>query len=402
MNIVNLYDNYNSYFTADLKIIFGQISKVAAKKDLELYLIGGIVRDMLLDIKNDDIDITVEGDAIEFAKTLEKEIDAKILSIHSDFGTAKIELKEHKLDLASTRSESYPKKGHLPLVKDIGCSLQKDVLRRDFTINSLALSLNTSSFADLIDYTCGFDDLKHKKIRILHDKSFIDDPTRILRALKYSQRLGFEIENETLDLQKKYLENINYDMCYKRVKNELKKTFNENSQKTFDIFIEQEIYKLITKSKIEKPKTDLQKQNTKYKATKPWLVYLGYASKCDDLEKFELTKSEKIILTSAKPFIDKKPNLKTDFDIYKNFSTLKVETLIILSSLGFEKEVCRYLDKLCTIKIDTTGKDLLELKIEPSKKFGEVFDHILENKLKNPNLKKAQEIELAKRFLAED
>jgi len=247
MNIINLYENYNSYFSSEFKEIFKLCSQTAFKNGYRLYLIGGLVRDMLLNEKSNDIDITVKGDAIEFAHLLEKELNVKILSIHKDFGTAKVLINGEKIDLASTRSETYPKKGHLPQVAEIGCSLEKDVLRRDFTINSLALSLNEDNFAQLIDYVGGFEDLKAKKVKILHEKSFIDDPTRILRALKYSTRLGFEVEGHSLKLQEEYLENINYDMCCKRVKNEIKKTFEANSQKAFDIFIGQKIYKLITK-----------------------------------------------------------------------------------------------------------------------------------------------------------
>ena len=277
MNIVNLYENYNNYFNAELKNIFNLCSKTAADNNFKIYLIGGIVRDLLLGRENLDIDITVEGDAIEFARLLKNEAGAKISSIHEDFGTAKVRIKGQKIDLASTRSESYKNAGHLPVVAQIGCSLEKDVVRRDFTINSLALSLNINAdgenFADLIDYVGGFDDLKSKKLSVLHDKSFIDDPTRIIRGLKYSVRLGFDIEEHTLELQKSYLENINYDMCYKRVKNELKLTLGLNSQEAFIRFISQKIWKFISEKEIELPKVNIQKLIDKYQPKYPWLVY---------------------------------------------------------------------------------------------------------------------------------
>ncbi|MFA7658275.1 MAG: hypothetical protein WCY19_02460 [Candidatus Gastranaerophilaceae bacterium] len=416
MNIINIYEN-NYYFNADYKAIFEICSKIAQKNSYKIYLIGGLVRDILLSTnanadkiasvdntyqsrysmpRNDaDIDISVEGDAIEFAKVLEQEVNAKILSVHKKFGTAKVEIQEKKIDFASTRSETYPKKGHLPHA-EIGCSLEKDVLRRDFTVNSLAVSLNQDSFADLIDYVGGLEDLRSKKIRVLHKKSFIDDPTRIIRGLKYSTRLGFELEEETLELQNNYLKNINYDMGKKRIKQEIKKTFNDCGEGTFDKFIEQGIYKLITKTKIKKPKINFENLIRKYKPKHPWLVHFGTIVINENLEKFELTKSEKNIILDAKNLI--KSTFSDDFDIYKAFCGKKTETLLILAIQGKEKQVLHYLDNLQKIKLRINGDDLIKLGFKPSKSFGEGLDYVLGEKLKNPNLKKSEELELFKKF----
>lgn len=403
MNIINIYDNYNSYFNADLKAIFEQCSKIAFKNGFKLYLIGGIVRDLLLNKNSLDIDITVEGDAIEFAHILEQQTSAKILSLHQDFGTAKVEIAGKNIDFASTRSESYPKAGHLPHVNKIGCSLEEDVLRRDFTINSLALSLNQNNFADLIDYVGGFEDLQAKKIRILHDKSFIDDSTRIIRALKYATRLGFELEENTLKLQEAYLSNINYDMSYKRVKQEIKKTFDDCQEGTFEKFIEQKIYKLIEPN-IQIPslaeitlgkniKNLINKYNPKY----PWIVYFGVITIDKNIENFELTKYERSIIEGAESLKNK--NFSNDFEIYKAFSDQKLETLLILAILGKKKEVLHYLNTLQKIKVLTTGADLIKMGLKPSKKFSEIFDAILKEKLKNPSMKKADELVFVKNYL---
>lgn len=397
MNIINIYENYNLYFNADFKEIFQKLSKTALKSGHKLYLIGGIVRDMLLNKESLDIDITVEGDAIEFAHVLEKESGAKILSIHKNFGTVKVLINDEKIDFASTRSEIYPKKGHLPQVSEIGCSLKKDILRRDFTINSLALSLNQENFANLIDYVDGFKDLKAKKIRILHNQSFIDDPTRIIRALKYSSRLGFELEENTLTLQKEYLKNVNYDMCNKRIKQEIKKTFSDCGQETFNKFIEQGIYKLVVKKEVENPSINIENLIEKYKSKHSWLVYLGIIKVGENIDKLELTKAEKDIIISAENLI--KINLKDDFAIYKAFSSQKIETLLILVVLGKEKEVFRYLDYLQKIKLHISGNDLLKLGLVPSKAFSEAFDYVLREKIKKPQMKKSDELELVKEYL---
>jgi len=401
MNIINIYDNYNSYFSAEFKAFFEQCSKIASKSGHKLYLIGGLVRDMLLNEKSLDIDITIEGDAIEFAHILQRESDAKILSIHPSFGTIKVELQGQKIDFASTRSESYPKKGHLPQVSEIGCSLEKDILRRDFTINSLALSLNQDGFANLIDFVDGFEDLKAKKIRVLHEKSFIDDPTRIIRALKYSARLGFELEEKTLELQEDYLKNVNYDMCNKRIKQEIKKTFSTCKQETFEKFIEQGIYKLITSENIQKPKTDIDTLINYYNPKYQWLIYFELIAVFENeelLDKLELTKSEKDVIINAQAIL--KTELKNDVEIYKALSSQRIETLLILAILGRDKEVSHYLKDLEKIKLHINGNDVLKLGFTPSKFFGEGFDYVLKKKLQNPKIGKNEELELIKEYLS--
>ena len=207
-------------------------------QDKNLFFIGGVVRDELLGKENFDIDLTYQGDAIEFAKTID---NAEIVQINKPFGTVRIKLNNEEIDIASTRNEIYPQKGHLPEVNNIGCSLKDDILRRDFTINALAKSTLTN---EIIDYTNGLEDLKNKTLRVLHDESFIDDPTRIVRGLKFAIRFGFELDEHTKKLQDEYLKNINYDMSFKRLKKELIETFNLNSTEAFDRFIKQNIYKI--------------------------------------------------------------------------------------------------------------------------------------------------------------
>lgn len=409
MNIINIYDNYNAYFDSNknfngnsnmnIKAIFEILSKTAARSGVKIFLIGGIVRDMLLNRENHDIDITVQGDAIKFANLLEHEADAKILSTHKDFGTVKVQIRGIDIDLASTRAESYPEKGHLPLVDEIGCSLEKDVLRRDFTINSLAMSLNEADFANLVDYVNGFEDLKNRKIRILQDMSFVDDPTRIIRALKYSTRLGFNLDEETFKLQEEYLNNINYNMCYSRVKNELRKTFSQNLQVAFDRFIEQGIYKLVDEKKIQKVNYNIENLVNLYSPENPWLVYLGViliTHSEDILDKLELTKSEKGIILGAKSLLFEP--FKNDFELYKAFAAQELETLLILAVLGREKEVYTFLNYLNKIKLEISGKELIELGYEPSKNFGACLDYVLSKKIEKPILSRRDEIRLAGEF----
>ncbi len=382
MEIVNIYEKY---FSKDIRNIFSKLCDIAFEYNYKIYLIGGLVRDMLLNMPSLDIDITIEGNAIEFAQILEDKNIAEIKSIHKDFGTVKIVMNNTEIDLASTRSETYPQAGQLPLVTKIGCSLKEDILRRDFTVNSIAMSLNKRSFLKIIDYTNGLEDIKNKKIKILHDRSFIDDPTRIIRALKYAKRLNFSLEEQTKKRQKEYLDNINYNMGFKRILQEFKKTFSQKNP-PYKEFIKQNIYKLLSKkeaSVFETPKNNFS-----------WIVYFGLI--VDNIDKFELTKEEKEILNIAKDLENK--NFSNDLEIYKTFCNIPKESLDILL-IKKNKYAKKYAKDLSKIKIQTTGQDLINLGFKPSKKFSEIFDCILDNKIKNPKLTKEEELNIAGQFI---
>lgn len=350
----------------------------------KLFYIGGVVRDELLGRKSFDIDITYVGNAIEYCSKF-----GEVIQENPDFGTVRVNVGGREVDFASTRSESYPRKGHLPVVEKIGCSLKEDVLRRDFTINALAKSVTTG---EIVDYTGGLEDLKNKKLKVLHDESFIDDPTRIIRGLKFSIRFGFDLDEHTRKLQEEYLANINYDMSYKRVKKELIETFNLNSNKAFERFINENIYKLVTENDVRIPDIDIEKLVNDYKPEYVWLVYVGVLK---DLSKLPLTKIEQKI-------IDEVPNkiLSNDFEIYKAFENARLETVLLYGILYDEKIARHYLDDLKQIKISVTGNDLLDLGIKPSPRYQEIFDEILKCKLANPDMTKDEELEYLKKLIS--
>lgn len=361
----------------------------------KLYFVGGVVRDEILGIESFDVDMTYEGNALEFAKTLN---NAEILQINEPFGTVRVKIDGCEIDIASTRKEVYEKKGHLPTVTKIGCSLKDDVMRRDFTINTLAKS---ASSGEIIDFTGGLEDIKNKKMRILHDKSFIDDPTRILRGLKFSVRFGFELEEHTKKLQDEYLKNINYDMCYKRIKKELIETFNLNSQKAFEKFINGGIYKLITTEDITLPKVNIEELIDKYiisassvkGGSDVWIIYAGVLK---ELTRLPLTKSEQKILDDFNAL----GNPKTDFEIYKAFENASVKTVILYAVLKDYDAAIRYLDVLRHIKISINGHDLQNMGYTPSQKFSKAFDAVLKQKLFNPQMTKNEELSAAQNYLA--
>ncbi len=182
--------------TALLKII-RMAGEIAQERGEKLYLVGGTVRDLLLGRANLDIDIVVEGDAPLLANLLAQKTGGKAV-VHPRFGTAKLRTPEVSLDIATARTETYPYPGALPNIRP--SSIEEDLSRRDFTINTMAIQLNPDSFGELIDLHNGRDDLENHLIRILHRNSFVDDATRILRALRYEQRLGFQLEPDTKKL----------------------------------------------------------------------------------------------------------------------------------------------------------------------------------------------------------
>ena len=176
-------------------LLLHQVGRLADEKGVALYLVGGVVRDLLLKRQNWDLDLTVEGDGVAFARLVADRYGAG-LALFERFGTARLTLHDGlKVDIASARRESYAKPAALPDVQP--ASLQEDLYRRDFTINAMAIQLNAARFGQLHDPYDGQHDLRAKTIRVLHEGSFIDDPTRIFRAIRFTERFGFHLEPKT-------------------------------------------------------------------------------------------------------------------------------------------------------------------------------------------------------------
>lgn len=176
------------------------ISQVADLNHVKVYLVGGPVRDHLLGVPTKDLDIVVVGNAMTLAQEFAKLQDGKI-QVYPAFKTASVTLRQKRVvDFASARKEKYVRPGAFPVVTF--AQLKEDLFRRDFTINAMAISLNQKDWGVMQDLYEGKKDLKLKRIRILHDQSFVDDPTRILRAIRFHLRFDFKIERHTLSLLK--------------------------------------------------------------------------------------------------------------------------------------------------------------------------------------------------------
>jgi tRNA nucleotidyltransferase (CCA-adding enzyme) len=240
---MNLSDRLESFLTPETLSVIRLVKMEAERQELPLYIVGGSVRDLLLGRPVKDIDFTIEGDAARLAEALLRRYAGRVV-FHSRFGTATWTLDETtfnrlgvpllgasaypaSLDLISARSESYSQPGALPTVRR--STLPDDLRRRDFTINAMALRLDGSRYGQLYDPLGGQEDLARRQIRILHARSFVDDPTRMIRAVRYAERYGFQIQEETLHLVDNNARSILSGLSGERLRHEFDLIFEEEN-----------------------------------------------------------------------------------------------------------------------------------------------------------------------------
>jgi tRNA nucleotidyltransferase (CCA-adding enzyme) len=201
-----------------------KLREIALEQMLPLYLVGGPVRDALLGMPIKDLDFVLEGDAPSLAARLAKEMDGRLV-VHPSFGTASVVIEGATIDLVTARRETYPSSGALPQVTPSG--IDDDLARRDFTINAMALPLVQVN-PQVLDPQAGIDDLRDGVVRILHPRSFVDDPTRLMRAARYEQRFGFHMEEGTLrDLREAVVGNCLSTVSGDRLRHEMERIFEE-------------------------------------------------------------------------------------------------------------------------------------------------------------------------------
>jgi tRNA nucleotidyltransferase (CCA-adding enzyme) len=231
-----------SNISPHIRRLLQEIGRFGEETYQSVYVVGGFVRDLLIGRENLDIDIVVEGDAVDFACQLAEVWEGKVQAYHQ-FKTAAItRLDGLKLDFVSARNETYPSPGALPSV-EYG-TIVADLRRRDFSINALAMRLQPDTFGEIVDCTDGLQDLRSGRIRALHERSFIDDPTRIFRAIRYEGRYNFQIvegdRKRILDAIKQGVLNL---ISGQRIRNEIDHILSEeaapqmvNRLDEFDLF----------------------------------------------------------------------------------------------------------------------------------------------------------------------
>lgn len=418
-NPKNLKQLLEKAIPRNVQKLLKQAGIVAEELGYKAFIVGGIVRDILLGIENLDIDLVIEGDGILFSTQFVKRIGGE-LKKYKEFGTATITLPDgFKLDIATSREEFYSKPGSLPQVKP--APLQRDLFRRDFTVNSLAIDLSPSNFGFLTNFFEGEKDLREKKVRVLHSRSFIEDPTRIFRAIRFEQRYGFTIEKKTQKLIEEALgKKIFQELSKERIREELIQILDEDRpEKSIHRMQEFGILKAIY------PGLELTFRQEKIldnlidvfawfevlfeEKVKRWLIRLlvilenlNEEETRDFCEKYKFTREEKesIITTriEAKRIIKE---LKTPQDllpsfIYEILSPLSQATLLFTIAKTEEKIVKKriffYLTRLKKLKIEINGNDLKKMGYKPSPLFKKILEEVKKAKLNGQVKTKEEEI----------
>ena len=411
---INLADKIEKQLPAELVNFMQTAGKIAASQGQNLYLVGGIVRDLLLGKSNFDLDLVVEGDAIDLAHQLNNIKQGKITT-HPRFKTAKLKWDKWSVDLTTARAETYARPGALPSVKPD--SLTSDLFRRDFTINAMAIGLNPTRYGELIDRYGGKNDLERKLIRILHDKSFIDDATRIWRGLRYEQRLNFQLERNTIKLLKRdipMLDTISGD----RIRYELECIFHEERpekglRRAEELGVLPRLHPALKGDSWLAEKFESARQLTS--PTPPpiglYLALLTY--RLSDAENEHLisylrlskpiaqTLRDSINLTVKLKLLDD-PNIMSS-NIYHTLHGYSPPALIA-NSLASESTVARrhiqlFLDKLCYVKPSLTGNDLQKMGIIPGPQIKETLEQLHEARLDGKVSSKKDEMKLVKGWL---
>lgn len=398
-------------------VILKKIGQAADRQGLTAYVVGGFVRDLFLKRKNFDVDIVVEGDATVFAQSLAQGQEAEV-KIYKEFGTATLTYSGgRRVDFATARKEIYQRPGALPTVSP--GSIRDDLFRRDFTINAMAAVVNKSRFGELVDIFGGRQDLKKRQIKILHGKSFMDDPTRILRAVRFEQRFNFNMEPQTSMLltsaiENGYIRQVTLPRYFEEFKKILKERAPVQSIKRLhglrglDFLSEGLRPDFAVLSLLEKNISKLKK-NSLYKGYPDWwLAYLmgivesWPASQLGThLEPLNLTRLEKVSLTECPQSVAvidqlKKKNLKHR-QVYELLDGLPRPTIYFIRVRTSVNIVGRHIDNFLKIhskvKLSITGEDLKRMGIPEGKMMGEVIRELLLRKIDGKIVSPAEELQ---------
>ncbi len=398
--------------------------KVAEALGLGAYGVGGFVRDVLIGRKNLDLDIAVEGDCYPVVDGLRKLYSFSKVVLHRRFLTAELYIDGYRIDIATTRKEEYPR-ASLPVVEP--ATLKEDLLRRDFTINTLALCLNPERFGKVVDHCGGLEDLEKGIIRVLHTDSFREDPVRILRAVRFSERFGFRIDKTTEKLMLKAIEGgAPRKASGRRTLDELINIFKEDRRwqivgRLFDVDFFDALDEGFKEAK-EKTLAILKRgeailgwyQGVGGEEVEEWFVYLLCLT--DSLTREALKRLSRWLSLGGKKrllAIEKRDELiglgKTPekwtqdrVKIYEVLSAYPVELLLYFAvKVGgtVEQAVKLYIEELRDIKPLISGTELKALGVKEGPAVGRILDTILKEKLKGRLKSPEEELEFAKRLI---
>jgi tRNA nucleotidyltransferase (CCA-adding enzyme) len=350
------------------------LSSVTKSLKVESYLVGGCVRDHLLGRPTLDYDVVVIGSPKQFAQLVAKKLNLTIKK-RSQFETLQAASDKMTIDFARARREVYPKPGALPQVSPTD-SIVEDLKRRDFTINSIALSLNPGEIGKIVDPLKGVADLKRGVIRVLHKGSFIDDPTRAFRAIRYSHRFSFSYSEET-ENEFSFAIEILPTISFERIKNELVRiSIEDRRADMYQDILERKLLSFIG-TPDSPPDFDALDGLLEKRIEDHWLYFfLLLVGKEPDLERLKLKRSEREevlrLLNLWKTDISE--DLVTAHEELRDLNDDAVKFLMVV--LGKEDFLLNYLKRRKEARPILRGDDLIKLGIEESPQIGQVLKMI--------------------------
>ena len=416
-------------FPKRVQNIINKIGKIGDKLNFPVFIVGGVVRDLFLGIENYDIDIVVEGDGIKYARELSRSWEGRIKS-HEKFRTAVVILTDgFKIDVATARREFYEYPAAFPKVEL--SSIKKDLYRRDFTINAMAIQLNQKYFGKLIDFFGGQKDLRIGIIRVLYNLSFVEDPARIIRAIRFEQRYNFKIDRATEDFLKKAVDDkLLSRLRKKRITEELILILKEeNPLKSLKRMEELGALKYIlpeveldedTVERFNKAKYNYNfwKRNIPDEKIELWVIY--FCSLIRNLKKSQIQRIYKKIIIKQKS-LDKINNCYSNLDqiikmisqknkispsvIYLKLKGLPNEILFLAmaeSGTNIAKErINNYCLKYKKESLNNSGKEQKELQVKPGPIYSQILNKLLCAQLDGEVKNKRDEIRFVKNILEE-
>jgi len=425
-NVLSLLKEKLPSHVFDLLINAGD---VAEGEGFHICVAGGFVRDLLLRKPNLDIDLVVEGDGIAFAEAFAKRLKARVRA-HKKFGTAVVIFPDgFKVDVATARWEYYKYPAAMPTVALSSTKL--DLFRRDFTINTLAIKLNPKEFGLLIDFFGGQRDLKDHTIRVLHSLSFVEDPTRVFRAVRFEQRYGFRIGKHTLKLiQNAVRLDIFSRLSGKRLLAELIFILREpDPRSAIKRLADLDLLKVIHKgirlgSEEEGALTRTYDVLAWYdllfrtKRPKRWVVYLlalleglNFQEIREAVDRLGLVGSKRDIFVEGRQIaikaldlLSRRPSMKAS-EVYWLLKGLDIDLILHILSItendDARQSISRYITELCDARSLLTGDDLKEMGLEPGPLFHTILHRLLEARLDGEVKYREDEIHLVKREFLE-
>ena len=403
-----------------------------------VYLVGGFVRDLLLDQQNADVDIAVEGDGIAFATRLAAELGGRVRA-HRKFKTAVVLLPPEVLgeapawvrscgepfhvDVATTRTEFYDHPAALPRVEH--ASIRQDLFRRDFTVNAMAISLSGEDFGTVIDFFGGFRDLRAGVIRVLHNLSFIEDPTRMFRAVRYENRYGFRMDDQTHGFAKSCVDmQLVGDLSSVRLRDELVALLSERDVewtlgRLFELGIAREVHpKLATGAKtvtlVQKLDALVAEMGLQDEVITWRLRFAAITRNMahDELyvwlERLKLRRIDAQAVTAAVvvgPLLASrlaKPEMR-DWDIYRALRSIPLDAVLFglagIEPGEVESRLRRYLVDIRHRTVSVKGDDLLALGMKKGPAVGRVLDKLQELRVEGMIEGRAAELETARRMV---